>query len=433
MKVLAIALDAASFSAFQQFSRYMPNLGQLRSKGLSGILRTVPPPTTSIGFPAMFQGLNPGKSRSFCFDSTGQDYRMTFFDKADKLVGDRVWDILSREGFKCLVFNLPMTYPAKPINGVQIASYDATGDKWASDEVVKGDLAKWGFIPWEKNIRDFNNLQDYARYWFDRTQLIKSTALKLLRGDNYDFAFIGFLILDRLQHQLMHLKQGEPLLRWAHKLIDDAIGELIEATKPEYVVIASDHGMHPVSRAFNLNTMLLEKGFIQLKSKARELFFTYPVYLDLDSIDFTQTYAWSVGQGAIVINDDRFHNKVTNSSVHDALFDILNSELDPATNASPFEGIFRKDEVWSGPYLKYMPDILCLPNSKAGYFVHWVRIGTRRYQQFNYSDHDMNGFYCVSPASKTGEQIASILDITPTILTLMEVKLPNGLDGRTIS
>jgi len=426
MKVLAIALDAASYHAFRKLESYMPTVSKLRANGLSGILKTVPPPTTAIGFPAMFQGLNPGKSRSFCFENDQPDYRLQFFNKADKLVGDRVWDILSREGYKCLVLNLPMTYPAKPLNGILISSFDSTGEDWTWPPDLKSKLS---FDPRERNIRKFHDLNEYARYWFARTRVIKNIALNLLSQDNFDFAFIGFLILDRLGHYLMHLKQAEPLFRWAHKLIDDAIAELIAKTKPEHVIIASDHGMHPVSKAFCLNTWLFEKGYLAIRRDLEELFLMYPLSITPDKFDLAYSPAWSVGQGAIVLNHECWASWIE-MGLQDEIIEGLQREYDPDGGLSPFSKIMRREEVWHGPYLEQMPDILCLPNK--GYLIHWVRLLPRRYQTIqNYSDHDMDGFYCISPAPHA-EQTASILDITPTILSLMEVKIPDDLDGRPL-
>ena len=245
VKVLLIGLDAASHRWISLFHSYLPTFTRLMQNGMHGPLITVPPPTTSVGWPALFQGLNPGKSRSFCFSRDLKDYRMQFFSKANFLEGDTVWDILSREDYKSLVFNVPMTYPAKPLNGTLVCSFDSTGPGWAYPKDAMQICADAGFLPFEeKDISKFATYGDWFDYWVRRETLVKDLALHFIEAENPDFAFVTFLMLDRLGHKFA---VKDPLsYRMSYMAIDRIIRDLIEKSDPEHIIIASDHGMIPL-------------------------------------------------------------------------------------------------------------------------------------------------------------------------------------------
>ena len=175
-----------------------------------------------------------------------------------------------------------------------------------------------------------------------------------------------------------------------------------------------------------MNTWLWEKRLITLKPKALSYFLAYASQLNISAFDFSQTIAWSAGQGSIILNDDRFDGVVQDRSALAAILDELNSEVDPRTGQPPFASIHHREDVWSGPYLKDMPDLIALPNSRAGYFIHWVMMPARRYAIFKNGEHSMDGFYLVSEGS--GQQERNILQIAPTVLKLMDMKIPDNID-----
>jgi len=367
-------------------------------------------------------GLEPCEKQVFLFREI-KDYRMQFFSRADFLVGDTVWDILSREGYRCFVMNVPMTYPAKPLNGALICSFDSTGPKWAYPDDAKRECIQMGFRPKEKSIGDFKTYGDWFDYWVERETLVKDVALHFIDELQPDFAFVTFLMLDRLGHRFA---VKDPITyRMAYAAIDKIVGDLISKAAPEHFIIASDHGIEPASVSFSLNTWLWEHGYLKLKSEAEQLFRAYASQLEVNAFDFNRTVAWSAGQGSVILNDSRFNNVAQNVDLA-GLIDELKSEVDPHTGQCPFAAVLRRSEVWNGPYLEDMPDLIVLPNIDAGYFVHWVMMPVRRYTVYRNGEHGMDGFYLLSSA--TGQKRAHILQIAPTILKLMDVQKPSSFD-----
>ena len=97
---------------------------------------------------------------------------------------------------------------------------------------------------------------------------------------DWDFFMVVFVGSDRLQHFLWdtHLQlntskgtmEYNVILRY-YELIDSIIGEILQKLDENTIsFIVSDHGFTTFRRGFNLNTWLLENGFIRLRDPSRQ-------------------------------------------------------------------------------------------------------------------------------------------------------------------
>jgi len=103
------------------------------------------------------------------------------------------------------------------------------------------------------------------------------------------------------------------------------------------------------------------------------------------------------------------------------------------------EHVYRRDEIYSGPYVDRAPDLIVQPRG-------W------EYMAFGHADfgsnklvepitgmsghHRPDGLVILAgPGVKPGVSLegASILDLTPTILHAMGTAVPQDLDGRVLS
>jgi len=97
-----------------------------------------------------------------------------------------------------------------------------------------------------------------------------------------------------------------------------------------------------------------------------------------------------------------------------------------------FSYVFRKEEVYRGPFIDLAPDILLLPN---GFFVSASLHSDRLFEQFEPSSfHEMYGiFLAYGLGIKKGQRVdAKICDIAPTILHIFGLPVPNDMDGRVL-
>ena len=191
-----------------------------------------------------------------------------------------VWDVLAEHGFSVGLFNLPVTYPARPIPR-SLAEEEKVGCKnwmvsgfptpdpanntitWPdflqSELVVEGDLMR-AYFPDPMQFFTCKILgQDrgFIDYWYQialdsgeemvgeivetvsRHQL--QVCLRLFRNHPVDVGFCQFLFLDRIGHLWGFYSDEEKPDRW-YRLVDEFVGTLVEQERPENVLIVSDHG-----------------------------------------------------------------------------------------------------------------------------------------------------------------------------------------------
>ena len=105
----------------------LPNLARLMKEGASGYLNTVPNLNSGAAWATFSTGLNPGKHGVYWFYEHRPDGSLRFLN-GDDVHGQTFWYTLSQAGYKTCVINVPMSYPAHPLDGVVIAGLDAPGE-----------------------------------------------------------------------------------------------------------------------------------------------------------------------------------------------------------------------------------------------------------------------------------------------------------------
>ena len=111
---------------------------------------------------------------------------------------------------------------------------------------------------------------------------------------------------------------------------------------------------------------------------------------------------------------------------------------DPLTGDTIVERVFTREEIYEGPYLDEAPDIVMLLKGmyKASNFLQADEIiGERPDNKIKGSHRQYGIFIARGPDIERGHIVndASIYDIMPTILKLMNVDTPKNLDGRVLT
>jgi predicted AlkP superfamily phosphohydrolase/phosphomutase len=92
------------------------------------------------------------------------------------------------------------------------------------------------------------------------------------------------------------LKDG---IRTLYRQADDALGRVMASLDDETtLIVMSDHGFGPFYRGVNLNTWLLEKGYVTLKDPAAQGRSKIPFV----NVDWSRTRAYAVGLNGIYVN-----------------------------------------------------------------------------------------------------------------------------------
>lgn len=200
----------------------------------------------------------------------------------------------------------------------------------------------------------------------------RSRALDyLLKNQDEDFLFVYFGTVDQGCHMLWHfmdpehpgyvrdeiLKDGIAKL---YETMDGRLGSLRQALDKETVLIVmSDHGFAPFYWEVNLNTWLLEQGFIVLKDPARQESGEF-----FSNVDWTRTRAYAAGLNGLYLNlkGREKGGVVTAGAEYEALLEQLEKALlgmkDPRNGRSPVSLALRPRRDFHGPEKDKGPDLL---------------------------------------------------------------------------
>jgi predicted AlkP superfamily phosphohydrolase/phosphomutase len=268
--------------------------------------------------------------------------------------------------------------------------------------------------------------------------------------------------------------------------IDEAIGRLIALAGEDAITfLASDHGFGPAHKYCSFNLWLLQEGFLKLKSDAltrikRSLFllgFTpenifkaarkvplrrlrpwrglsnqpaatkllSSLFLSFNDVDWSRTVAFSKGNyGQIYINlKGREPFGIVEESEYESVCEKLIERLraleDPLNGGPWVASVFRRNEIYSGPCIVDAPDIAFLPRDMRYLPLGNADFTSNRFitEAFGISGcHRMHGVLiaCGGPI-KHGfrASAAHIVDVAPTMLYLLEEKVPDDMDGQVIS
>ena len=224
--------------------------------------------------------------------------------------------------------------------------------------------------------------------------------------------------------------------------IDQVLGEVLAKVDDRTtLLVISDHGFAPYYRSFNLNTWLLNNGYIKFKPDA-----------DGDSsepfanVDWSQTRAYGLGLNGLYLNLRGREKKgiVEPGQAADALLREVRAKLlevrDPKTNLQVVTRADLASEAYQGQYAARGPDMLVGYN--RGYRAGWKTIlGAFPTDELEDNSNPWSGDHCMDYTLVPGvllsnRKIAAIspalTDIAPTVLSEFGIAKTNGMIGRTV-
>ena len=128
-KVCIIGLDGGTFTVIDYLVARgrLPNFAGLMERGSRATLMSIVPPLTWPAWASFYTGTNPGKTGAAdLFKFIPGTYRLEPMN-AGNLQGIPFWSLAGSAGKRVCIYNVPVTYPAKPVNGIMISGLDAPG------------------------------------------------------------------------------------------------------------------------------------------------------------------------------------------------------------------------------------------------------------------------------------------------------------------
>ena len=198
--------------------------------------------------------------------------------------GHSIWDFLSKSGQKVFVFNPFLAYPAWDVNGLMISGPVFESGNTSTNRKDQVDLSALpplgGLVdhPVKKKMDQFVDMN------LELTQKQFNAFHQYFGQDEYDFAFLGILTADRIQHflwryaddQTHHLPKKNSLagaIIKTYHLIEKNIYEIMNQYGDQYnVMVISDHGHGPrCQKTFYINQWLINEGFIHEINKKKRV------------------------------------------------------------------------------------------------------------------------------------------------------------------
>ena len=231
-------------------------------------------------------------------------------------------------------------------------------------------------------------------------------------------------------------------IRSMYERMDELVGRTLAALRDgDALLVMSDHGFKPFRRCVDLNSWLMENGYLTLKDEARS---SQRVYLA--DVDWDRTQAYAIGLAGLYINQAGREARgcVAGGKPKRELARQIAGELtgleDPATGSVAVHEAVVAAETSRGPYTDAAPDVIV--GYTVGYRVSWdSAVGKTAGSVFYDNTKAWSGDHCVHPDLVPGvlfsnrrlsEGAAAIVDIAPTTLDLLGVERPGHMEGRSL-
>ncbi|PWU10445.1 MAG: nucleotide pyrophosphatase [Terriglobia bacterium] len=249
---------------------------------------------------------------------------------------------------------------------------------------------------------------------------------------------------DRVQHMFFrHMDRGGPfsgVIEDLYRRADELVGKTMQYVDEDSVLfVLSDHGFASFERGVNLNTWLLENGYLVLKNRADG----QAGYLK--DIDWSRTKAYTFGLAGVYINQQgREAEGIVKRGEAAALKRELATRLsglrDPERNSTAIRRAWPSDSLYTGPYLDAAPDLVI--GYENGYRASWdAAVGKVSSAVFENNTKAWSGDHCIDPHlvpgvlfsnRKIGAEDPGLEDMAPTALDLFGIPSPPYMEGKSV-
>lgn len=480
---------------------HLPTLKRVMEGGAWGTLTTTTPPISSSAWSSFVTGKNPGKHGvvDFVFPKDGT-YQVSTVNSTVR-GSQAIWNILSAAGRRVGIMGMPLTYPPEAVNGFMISDFltPSSAQDYTYPPALKQELetALGGFQlrPDER----YRSSRQVDRFVADLAASVRGrteAALYMMAKEAWDLFTVVFWSTDMIQHDTWHILdsshpqhdprqaarfKGDILGFW--RTVDEAVAQLMAAAGDDTLtLIMSDHGFGPVHSFLLVNNWLRELGLLELKrgplTRLKLLLFKLGftplrvfrlakavglarlrkrvrfqqgagwlnrLFISFADVDWSRTQAYSVGSfGQVYLNlaGKRPQGIVQPGAPYEALRERIIREAqalcDPRTGERLIDHAYRREELYTGPYMERLPDVILLSRGLEYMAFGHADFGSNRLVEpidGLWGHHRPNGVVMMAgPAIEAGTHLegAKIIDLAPTLLFALGLPVPVDMDGQVL-
>jgi predicted AlkP superfamily phosphohydrolase/phosphomutase len=426
-KVVVVGLDGVPHSFIQKMLKggEFPNFKSLLSEGSMAKLRSTIPCVSSVAWSSYMTGRNPGKHNIYGFVDRDPKSLDIYIPTSKNMGCQTLWESLGQQGKRVLVINVPLTYPPRPVNGILIGCFLCINiDKISYPREISQTLKRMGYRI-DADARQAR--ENEAAFLEDIHETLRKRVeigLHLYEKEEWDFFQLHIMETDRMNHFFWdgwaeESSRNRDVFFKFYREVDKALGEIVRKVDPgSELIVLSDHGFCSIQKEVNLNTWLKEKGWLKFEGEASQ---------DLKAIH-PSSRAYSLLPGRIYFfNKDESEQKGLEEEVISSLLDLRDSSSGP----NMIRKVWRREEIYRGSYERNSPDLVAVPQPgydlKGNFSARELSVESE--MKGMHTDDD--AFLYVRNHQIKSDQ-AEIIDLYPTILSLMKVPEEKDVDGTSL-
>jgi len=459
MELAIVGLDGLSENMIDHCREELPVLDAIISDGAGGTLWSTTPPVTLPAWTTFWTGKDPGKHGLYNMTSIHPDYEITSAEINE--TEGALFDALDDSVF----INLPATYPREPTGDALLVR----GNAPSPEAALPDDIRAWEEADEYRTDYDSDLQTDFRKHVDDLCDVASARfglTKRAIEEREPRTAFVLFSAPDWLGHSL----GSEEDKKWIPELLRD-IDDYLEwiQSRADNLLVMSDHGFEIKTTAAYPNEILKNEGLISTRApddagtgarltvraikamtKHSDLIHevvrrTYNRFIHTEvaeglynakeeDIDYEHTVAWHDGWGVVYLNDEYFDNPTVSESEYEAVqqqvIDTLAASKHPDTDEPLFRRVRAGQDVYEGES-GVLPDVVV--EAAPHVMLYQTSMQDKIASPTTVFNHRPAGlFYCVGDAFSESSTEASIVDIAPTIMHLLDEGVPEDMDGTVI-
>ena len=365
-RLFVLGLDGTPYTFLKkQMSKgHFPHFQKILEKGSFLRMNSVIPCISSVAWTSFLTGVNLAKHNLQGFVDRKLNPFRVYIPTAKNIAVPTISEILSAAGKRVVSINVPVSYPPKEVNGIQISCFLATDlAKSVYPKHYYSYLKEIGYRidvdAWQGRKEKEKFLQD-IHYTYDKRL---EAAYYFMGREDWDYFQLHVMETDRINHFLWEQWENghetyAPEFEKFYAKVDQLVGDL-DARLGDDVefMILSDHGFCSIKKEVYLNHWLEKNGYLKYKTDApKSVTDMHP-----------ESKVYSLIPGRIFIN---LKGREDNGSVEPGNeYEVLRQELmekivqmtDPDTGEKIVKKVCKKEDLYSGPFFNDAPDLVVVP------------------------------------------------------------------------
>ncbi len=454
-KVVVLGFDGLDWEMLDPLMRegILPHFKKLTGEGAYGTLRSILPPSSAGAWPAAVTGCGPGSTSLLTFRKMDPKTKTLFVPNGLALREPTLWDILTEEGKRSIVINVPMSYPPHPISGILVTDLMTPEGKLdTAPRDLSGLLKKIGYKR-EASLSGYGSISSWSKDIEDYLLVEKKRmelALFLFEKSDWDFLMCMFGSNDRILHHVPNRFSGKDLRR-NFILMDGILGKFLERLDEQTVLfVISDHGFRRYEWRFSVPAWLEKEGLLAAVSQKRGVR-TFRSALGVPDIpllrmpsslrpvpflglpvDWRKTRAVCLetagNWGTIRIEASGKERDVLRETIRGKLKNLKGPDHFPL-----IRHIFSREEVYHGPFVDEMPDLVFELSQDV--YADFLMAPSPILEKWGRYHHRREGVLAVwgnGIRHRFLSEGASLEDIAPTVLYALSGTIPDRMEGRVL-